>query len=53
MDRFPDAAGDEVAENGNIGIGDMIVANSPIAAVADVIFREEVLFIEVPLGAVS
>src|SRR5260370_7989707 len=52
VDRFPDTARNEVAEQSNVGIGDMIVADAAIASVTDVLFGEKILFVQVPSRAV-
>lgn len=41
-----------MAEQRDVRVRHVIVANAAIAAVADVIFRQQVLFIEVPFSAV-
>jgi hypothetical protein len=35
VDRFPDPTGDEVAEQGYVGIGDVVVGDATVPAVAD------------------
>lgn len=42
-----------MAEQGNIGIGDIIVANVTVATVPQVVFRQKVLFIDILLGAID
>jgi hypothetical protein len=36
MNRLPDTAGDEAGEQGNIGVGDVVVSDTAISTVADV-----------------
>ncbi len=48
--RFPDTAGDEMGEQGDIGIADMVVRDTAIAAVAYMVFGQEVVLVDVPLG---
>ena len=50
---FPDPAWNEMTEERDVGIGDMVIPDPAIAAVTNVIFREQILFIEIPLGAVG
>jgi hypothetical protein len=45
IDGLSDAARDEVAEERYVGVGYMVVAD---AAVADVVFGDEVLLVEIP-----
>src|SRR5712692_6571360 len=52
VDRFPDPTGNEAAEQGDVGVGDMIIADATPASVADVVFAQQILFIDIPLGAV-
>jgi hypothetical protein len=51
VDRLPDAARNEVAEEGDVGVGDLVVADASVSAIADVVLREKVLFIEIPPSA--
>ena len=51
--RLKDSAGNETAEERNVGVRDVIVANASVAAVADMVFSQEVVFIDVPLGAIN
>jgi hypothetical protein len=48
----PYTARDGVAGQSNVGVRHVTVANATTAAVADAILREQVLFVEIPLGAV-
>ena len=52
IDRFPDATGNEATEQGDVGVRDVVVADPTPPAIANVVFTEEVLFVDVPLGAV-
>ena len=38
VDRFPDAARNEVAEQRDVGIGNMVVADATVSAIPDVVF---------------
>jgi hypothetical protein len=49
---FPHPTGHKAAEQGNIGIGYMVVADALPPAVPQVVLTQEVLFIDVPLGAI-
>lgn len=42
-----------MAEERDVGIRDMIIADSPIAAIADVVFGQQVLLVHLPLGAIG
>jgi hypothetical protein len=53
VDRLPNAAGDEVAEERDVGIGDVVIADAAIASVADMVLGEQVLFVQVPACAVG
>lgn len=46
-------AGDEAGEQGDVSIGDVIVPNPAVPAVTDVVFRQQILFVQVPLRAVG
>jgi hypothetical protein len=52
IDRFPDATGNEATEQGDVGVRDVVVADPTSPAIANVVFAEEVLFVDVPLRAV-
>jgi hypothetical protein len=49
---LPHAAGNEAREEGNVPIRGMVVPNASPAAIADMLFGQETLFIHVPLGAI-
>ncbi len=53
VDRLVHAARDEMAEQGNVLVGHVVVANAAVAAIADVVLRQQVLFVHAPLGAVG
>src|SRR5271154_5181434 len=36
MDRLPHPAGDEAGEQGDVGVGDVVVSDTAVAAIADV-----------------
>src|SRR5215831_4597128 len=52
VDGFPHPTGNEATEQGNIGVGDVVIANPAPAPIADMVLTEEILFVHVPLGAV-
>jgi hypothetical protein len=52
VDSFPDTAWNEVAEQSNVGIRDMVVADATITSVTDVVFGGKILFVQVPSLAV-
>jgi hypothetical protein len=52
VDSLPYSARDKVTEQSYVGIGNVVVAQSAIASIADVILREEILLVEIPLGPV-
>ena len=53
VDGFPDAAGDEVREERDVVVGDVVVGDPAVAAVADVRLGQEVVDQRVDLGAVG
>ena len=53
VDRFPDATGNEAAEQRDVGVGDVVIADPAPAAIAEMVFTEQILFVDVPLGAVG
>src|SRR5712692_5682426 len=52
MDGFPDTTCNETAKQRDVGVSDMVVPDPTPAPIPNVVFTEEVLFIDVPLGAV-
>src|SRR6266568_3703331 len=50
---LPDSTGNKVTEERDVRIRDMIIADSPITTIADVIFGQQVLLVHLPLGAVG
>jgi hypothetical protein len=52
---FPDPTGNEMAEAGNIIVRHMIVPDAaiPLPPIADVVLRQEILLIYLPLGSVG
>src|SRR5690348_6277324 len=50
---FPHPTGNEVAEASNIIVRHMIVPDATIPPIADVVLREEILLIHLPLGSVG
>ncbi|MPN41964.1 hypothetical protein SDC9_189519 [bioreactor metagenome] len=53
MGALVGAAGNEMAEQRNELVGDMVIADTAIAAVADVVLGNQVLLVEVPFRAVG
>ncbi len=53
VDRLPDTARDEVAEQRDVRIGHVVVGDAAVAAIADVVRGEQILVVEVVLGAVG
>ena len=50
---FIGATWDEVAEQGDVQVGNVVVADSAKTAIADVVLRKQVPFVQVPFGPVS
>jgi len=53
MNRLPDTAGDEAGEQGDIGVGDVVVSDTAISTVADVPGTNEIILAEFDVGAVG
>jgi len=53
VDAFVGATRDEVAEQSDIQVGDVVVADATKAAIADVVLGERVPLVQIPLGAVG
>ena len=53
IDRLPDAARDEVAEQGYVGVRHMVVGNSTVRTVADRILSQEAVLGQVVFGAIG
>ena len=49
---FPHPAGNEAAEQGDVGVRDVVVADSTPPAIPNMVLTEQVLFVDVPFGAV-
>lgn|GEM_PF-4723590 len=49
---FPDATGNEMREQRDIRVADVVVGNATIAAVTDMTLRQQIIFVQIPLGAV-
>ena len=45
VDAFPYAAGNELAEERNIGVGNMVIRDAAVTTVPNVARRNEVLFV--------
>jgi hypothetical protein len=52
VDRLPDTARDEVAEQGDIGVRDVVVGNPTVAAIADRVLGEQAVLGQFVLGPV-
>lgn len=50
---FVGAARDEVVEQGDVQIGEVVVADPAEAPVADVVLGQQVALVEIPLGPVG
>ncbi len=37
----------------NVGVRDMVVANTSIATIPDVVLRQKVLFVNIPFGTIN
>ena len=53
MDRLPHAAGDEAGEQGDVGIGDVVVSDAAIATVTNVPGTHEIILAEPDVRAVG
>src|SRR6266852_693968 len=51
--EITDPTGNEVAEAGNIIVRHMIVPDAAIPPIADMVLREEILLVHLPLGSVG
>jgi hypothetical protein len=52
VDGFPDATWDEVAEQGDIGVRDVVIGDPAVAAVADRVFGEQAVLGQLVLGPI-
>jgi len=50
---LPGATGDEIGEEGDVGAGDMIVADATVATVANMLFGEQIMLVQLPLCAIG
>ena len=53
VDRLPHAAGDEAGEQGDVAIGDVVVSDAAIAAVANVPGAHEIILAQLDVRAVG
>jgi hypothetical protein len=53
VDRLPHAAGDEAGEQGDVGIGDVVVSDAAIATVTNVPGTHEIILAEPDVRAVG
>ena len=52
VDSFMPPARDEVAEQRDVGIGNMVVTDPTVTPIADMVFTEQILLVKVPLRAI-
>ena len=52
VDALVHATGNEVAEQRHVFVGHMVVADAAVAAVADVVLRQQVVLVDAPFGAI-
>jgi hypothetical protein len=53
IDRLPHPTRDKMAEQGDLAICHVIIADPAIAAIADMVFGQEILFVDIPLHAIG
>jgi hypothetical protein len=53
VNGFPDAARNEMAEQRNVAICDVVIPDAAVAAIADVILGQQILFVQIPLRTVG
>ena len=53
VDRFPNSTRDEMTEQRNVGIRDVVIANATITTIANAIFSQEVVLVNIPLGPIN
>ena len=53
MDGFVDTAGDEMTEQGDVGVGYDVVSQPTSARIADMPFGKQILLVDIPFGAVG
>lgn len=53
VDRFPDAARDESGEQRNVVVGDMVIGNTAVAAIPDVLGADEIVLAQRNMGAIG
>lgn len=52
VDGFMNAARDELAEQRDVHVGHVVVADPAVSAITNVVFGQQVLLVQAPLGAV-
>jgi hypothetical protein len=52
VNGFPNATGDEMTEQSDIGVRDMMVGDTTIATVANMTFTQKVVFIQFVMGTI-
>ena len=53
INGLPDTTRNEVREERDVGVRHVVIANAAVPSVADVIFRKQVLLVQIPAGSVS
>src|ERR1700733_12741381 len=53
VDRLPHPAGDEAGEQGDVGIGDVVVCDPTVAAIADVRGSDEIILAELDVRTIG
>ena len=53
VDRLPYAAGDEAGEQSDVGVGDVVVGDAAIAAIADMARADQIVFAQLDVRAIG
>ena len=53
VDGLPNAAGNEVAKQCDVGVGDVVVGNPAVAAITNVTFANQIVFTQLNMLAIS
>jgi hypothetical protein len=53
MDGLPDIARDEASEQRNVAVGDVVIGDTAIPAIADVLGADEIVFTQWNMGAIA
>ena len=51
--RLENATGNEMAEQRNVAVRDVVVANAAVAAVANVVFSQQIVLVNILFGAID